>query len=171
MSKRPRENVYCSRFRKGRVVGQGTFSRVFRAICDDTEQETNLVIKEFDTDDPDLTSAQIELTALIALKRLPHTMQLEDYQPRDVLEMSKIDKDSPPSIALILPAMDMTLRDLVAQFSELADSEAALSRCIRQIVVGVRSVHSKDIVHRDVKPENILASVQEIDNKVFQQSC
>ena len=44
--------------------------------------------------------------------------------------------------------------DLLNQFGELRDKTVA--RLLRDIVLGIRFLHTMKIIHRDLKPENIL---------------
>ncbi|CAN8075596.1 unnamed protein product [Agarophyton chilense] len=120
------------------TLGQGAFATVVRGIHRQTRDV--VAIKELSKtlcNEQDLDFLQREIDILLALKH-PNVIRMSDLF------------ESPETLYVVLDYMDGgTLHSFIASNSPL--SEANVRDVMRDILSGVQYVHSKGIVHRDIK--------------------
>jgi len=129
------------------VVGQGSFGKVRRAIHHSTKQQ-------------------------VAIKILPRTGESAVDMQRALREIDILMKLSHPSIISLhqvihhkdklFIVMDYVhgtdLMSYIQSNNGLSEKEA--QRCFRQIVSALQYCHARGVIHRDVKPKNILVDMQ-----------
>ena len=165
MAKRPRsaadldlEEPYLQRYRKKARVGGGTFSTVFDCL-DLEDQKRLLVIKEY-ASGVNWEPSRREVMAMLALRNQPHIVQMQEYIPRDML----INKKENRAI-IVMEKMDFSLRDLCTERPDLfnqpkdQDGNLNLARVMRQLLLGVQACHDIGVIHRDIKPDTVMALI------------
>jgi len=132
-------------------LGRGTFSVVKEGIHRETKQKYALKFidkKYVDRDDMLLLSREIDI-----MKKVDHPNVLS---LREIFETSK-------QLALV---MELVIGGEL--FFKIVDrgcySEKDAASIVRQIVNGVKYLHSLGIAHRDLKPENLLCSSGDVRN-------
>jgi len=125
-------------------IGHGSYGRVFEAI--DTKTHSKIAIKKF-------------------IRALGHP-QLAQYCLRELEIMSKLDHPnivklhkvmhSTQSVYLVMDHMPFDLKKLIYSATFLDHDQVRL--LMYEIIIAVNYLHSTKVVHRDIKPGNILAS-------------
>lgn len=140
------ERCFEQYYSLGSLIAEGTYSRVYYA---------------HDLDDPS------QVFAVKVIKKRPHDVQALEWVRRERHVNSVLNQAS------IVQAVDMfstiekdhivfelmrggTLADLFHRHTRLPESYARV--VMRELVTALTYIHSKNIVHRDVRPENIFCS-------------
>jgi serine/threonine protein kinase/F0F1-type ATP synthase assembly protein I len=133
------------RYEPERILGAGGFGIVF--LCRNRLSKARMVVKSLRTDE-----LERDLSAVLqeagALEQLNHQaiIRLRDCGCADA-------KQTRPY--LVMDYFDgVTLEDYVKQHGPLAVTETRVIAC--QMAEGLAVAHTKDILHRDVKPGNLL---------------
>ena len=131
-------------FTVGPLLGQGGFAGVFRVR--DTTLNRDVAVKVLDLDlAPSPTLAERFLREAQTIARLEHAHIVPIYKVGRHEEV----------LYIIMRCIDgPSLRQLLATHRRLSVGDAA--RIARQVADALAYAHSHDIVHRDVKPDNIL---------------
>ena len=130
---------------KLQLVGQGTYGVVYKA--QNTQNKEILAVKKIkiSTNDEGLPSTAIREIAL--LKELHHRNIIKLY---DVLH-------SQYCLTLIFEYCDWDLHRYM-ETQGFALSEAEIISFIHQLLLALEYIHSSHIIHRDVKPQNLLVN-------------
>src|SRR5580765_3692714 len=131
-------------FTVGPLLGQGGFAAVFRAR--DNALNRDVAVKVLDVDlAPSPTVAERFLREAQTVARLEHPHIVPIYKVGRHEEVFYI----------IMRCIDgLSLGDLLERHQKLSIGDAA--RIARQVADALAYAHSHDIVHRDIKPDNVL---------------
>ena len=152
MSADDTERMLAERYRLGAVIGRGGMGAVWQAR--DELLNRDVAIKEIvwpaqlDPADRETARRRAVREAQLAA-RLSHPNVVRVY---DILE-----EDDRPCIVMELVPF-RSLRDAVAEDGPMSPAEAA--RVGLSVLAALRAVHGAGVVHRDVKPANILLGPQ-----------
>jgi len=152
MSADDTERILAERYRLGAVIGRGGMGAVWQAR--DELLNRDVAIKEIvwpaqlDPADRETARRRAVREAQLAA-RLSHPNVVRVY---DILE-----EDDRPCIVMELVPF-RSLRDAVAEDGPMSPAEAA--RVGLSVLAALRAVHGAGVVHRDVKPANILLGPQ-----------
>ncbi|MFF7681437.1 serine/threonine-protein kinase [Microbacterium sp. NPDC007973] len=138
----PAGDLFDGRYRLGRLLGRGGYARVYEAV--DTALERTLAIKVIDGDGADPSDAARVRSEIRLLASLSHPSLVTLYDAR---------LDATPAYLAMELIAGPTLTDLIAR-GRLGGPEAA--RVGREVAEAFAVIHGRGIVHRDVKPSNIL---------------
>ena len=125
-------------------IGSGAFGTVYRALQPELGREVAVkVVHERLANDPDFIRRFEREAQLVAQLEHPHVVPLYDYWRE------------PGSAYLVLRFLrGGNLRERITARGELPSDEAL--RIVDQVALGLRAAHRSGIVHRDVRPPNIL---------------
>lgn len=111
--------------------------------------------KIYDVADVERVSREIHILKIV---RHPHIIQLYEVRGYRSLWPLKI-IETPKQLFLVMEyANGGELFDYIVQNTRIKDLEAA--RFFNQILSGVEYIHKLNIVHRDMKPENLLLEMK-----------
>ena len=133
------------RYEVDREIGHGGMATVYRAR--DQKHDRLVAIKVLRPELAQAMSAERFLREISIAARLqsPHILPLLDSGEVDGL------------LYYVMPFVDgESLRDLLSRSGALPPSEAM--RLLREIVDGLAHAHRQGVVHRDIKPDNVMLS-------------
>jgi casein kinase II subunit alpha len=160
--------VYLDKYEVVRFIEQGRFSFVFETI-NVLDNATSSVMKIMKS--PDASKLMKEIQMLRRLRGVESVVQLRDvFKNRQIWTGDIIDNDTIISTAeLVFDAEKGSTTDWHA-FSHQGRREghrgALLGPCevrllMRQLLRALRDCHARGIMHRDVKPENVIVNVND----------
>ncbi|XP_013358232.1 PREDICTED: cyclin-dependent kinase-like 2 isoform X2 [Chinchilla lanigera] len=127
------------------LVGEGSYGVVMK--CRDKDSGRMVAIKKFLESDDDKMVKKIAMREIKLLKQLRHENLV------NLLEVCKKKK----RWYLVFEFVDHTILDDLELFPNGLDYQV-VQKYLFQIINGIGFCHSHNIIHRDVKPENILVS-------------
>lgn len=130
------------------IVGEGQFGVVYKAI--ERQSKAVVAIKQISKPPVAKRTETTYMAQLLArecrISRLLSHSAIVNV--RDVFE-------APDKVYIVMDFMPYTLHDIMKSTTVLAESHAA--HIMKQLLAGVSYLHGKNIVHRDIKPDNILS--------------
>ncbi|MCY1716701.1 serine/threonine-protein kinase [Microbacterium sp. SL62] len=136
------DDLFDGRYRLGRLLGRGGYARVYEAV--DTALERTLALKIIDGDGADASDVARVRSEIRLLASLSHPSLVTLYDAK---------LDAQPAYLAMELISGPTLTDRIAR-GPLPGPEVA--RVGREIAEAFAVIHGRGIVHRDVKPSNIL---------------
>eukprot|EP00095_Tigriopus_kingsejongensis_P003217 maker-scaffold699_size109694-snap-gene-0.16 protein:Tk03217 transcript:maker-scaffold699_size109694-snap-gene-0.16-mRNA-1 annotation:"kkiamre " len=127
------------------VVGEGSYGIVMKCRRKDNGQL--VAIKKFLETDEDQTVKKIAMREIRMLKRLRHENLI------NLIEVFRKRK----KLFLVFEFVEFTVLDELEENPKGLEAEKARSY-VFQILRGIEFCHRNNIIHRDVKPENVLVS-------------
>lgn len=161
-----------SRYEVERPLGRGAFGRVLLARDPELDRTVAIKVIGIPTGDDRPTAARVarEAKALAALRH-PNVvqiydvgtcegswLQLEEGDPAPRHEPDAATGDGPASsaVAVFLVMEYLPGRSLRAYCREHHGDTAAIVRAFDRVAAGLVAVHDAGLVHRDVKPDNVV---------------
>jgi serine/threonine protein kinase len=142
------ERVLAGRYRLGAVIGRGGMGAVWQAR--DELLNRDVAIKEI-VWPPQLDPAERDTARRRAVREAQLAARLS--HPNVVGVYDILEEDGRPCIVMELVPF-RSLRDALAEDGPMSPAEAA--RVGLSVLAALRAVHGAGVVHRDVKPANIL---------------
>ncbi len=135
------------KFREYRIegeVGAGTFSTVYAAYDVIGDRDVALKILRRDRLDQDTVLARFQReAALLARLRHPHIVQVFNY--------GRYGRDH----FIVMQLLENTTLEMAMDASSAFDLDEAVA-IIAQLLAGLEALHGEGVVHRDVKPANVI---------------
>jgi serine/threonine-protein kinase len=131
-------------FTVGSLLGQGGFAAVFRAR--DTTRNRDVAVKVLDVDlapSPNMAERFLREAQTVARLEHPH-----------IVPIYKVGRQNEVFYIIMRCIDGPSLRQLLERHGKLSVGDAA--RIARQAADALAYAHSHNIVHRDIKPDNIL---------------
>ncbi|ELU04715.1 hypothetical protein CAPTEDRAFT_111937 [Capitella teleta] len=133
------------KYEKIRVVGRGAYGTVY--LCRRLADNKHVIIKQIPVEQMTKEERQAALNEVKVLSMLDHPNIIEYYE--NFLE----DK----ALMIVMEyAQGGTLFEYLQQRNELLLEEEEILRFFAQMLLSLQHVHSKQILHRDLKTQNIL---------------
>ncbi|XP_065909507.1 cyclin-dependent kinase-like 2 [Dysidea avara] len=127
------------------LVGEGSYGMVLK--CRHRETKQIVAIKKF------LESEEDKMVKKIALREVRMLKQLRHENLVNLIEVFRRKK----RLFLVFEFVDHTVLDDLEKFPTGMEAQA-VRKCIWQVFKGIEFCHLHHVIHRDVKPENILIS-------------
>lgn len=192
---------YHKQYAQLRMIGRGGFGDVF--ISKYYLDRKIYAVKKIPIYEEDLHHIEKYLSEILILSRLEHTNIVRYYtswievfnksnygqNPYDqtVIDILPIEYSKFPELSLStttnsmpdgVPVIDLYIQMELCKHFNLGDMLYSLTpydtlNIIKEIIQGVKYLHSKNIIHRDIKPKNILFSLESNTVKLadFGLSC
>jgi serine/threonine protein kinase/predicted DNA-binding transcriptional regulator AlpA len=147
-----RERVVGERFvLEESALGDGGFAEVYRAVDRRTGEVVAVkILKDIDSlDSEEVIRFRRELRLMKEALDHPHVAKILDHG-----DFSDTDQ--------IWCAMPLAVGSLADEITQMANNLAEVADLARQLCAGVGHVHDRGILHRDLKPGNILRSPEGI---------
>ena len=122
-------------------LGEGTYCSVFRAVNSETKEPVALKLIRMDTEEDGIPASSIREIAVLKSLQHPNIVEL-----RDVI-------CDGPRLSLIFEFMNLDLKRYLDRARIKPD---LLKSYAFQMICGVYFIHSRGIVHRNIRPENML---------------
>ena len=140
------------RYRALRLIGQGGFGRTFLAIDEDKPSKPQCVIKQFL---PVIQEARHVRKAADLFEREAIQLEALGHHPQIPTLLAYFHQDGQPYLVQEFIA-GKTLVDLVQ--AQGAFSAAQIHEVLRSLLPVLEFIHRHRVIHRDIKPNNIIAS-------------
>lgn len=146
-SEKPKKTIE-TRYRKIEVLGEGTYGVVFKAFDLVSKQFVALkkIRMEYEEDEGIPATTLREISSLKALNH-PNIVPLQDL----------FINHSEKKIYLIFDYFEQDLKAFINKLPTNCSKEIC-QNLLQQILLGIEYCHSSGILHRDLKPQNILVS-------------
>jgi serine/threonine protein kinase len=144
-----RINISIKDYDKLEEIGVGGFSKIYRVEKDDRQYAMKEFNKEKEKEYKDEKSI---------LKKFEHNNIVKYIDSFQIEE-----KEGDKKYYIILEYCKSDLRKLISNYNNALINPQLIYIIIKDICLGLKEIHSKNIIHLDIKPENILIGV---DNKI-----
>jgi serine/threonine protein kinase len=137
------------RYRATKVLGGGGFGKTYEA----TDQGVrNKVIKVLINNSP--KAVELFQREAEVLSQLNHP-GIPKVEPNSYIVFHPADGQAPVHCLVMEKVEGTNLRDYLKQLKHPIDSETA-ERWLKDLLLILQAVHERDILHRDIKPQNII---------------
>ena len=126
-------------------IGEGAYGVVYRALDQETQEFVALKRIRFDGVDDGVPPNALREFCILSDLSHPNVVALRDI----VLETTRVQ--------LVFELIDMDLKKLMDQHSGPLELTRIVSYT-RQMLAGLAFCHAKSVMHRDLKPQNLLVS-------------
>lgn len=150
-SKLMTEEVIDQRYKQIDKLGEGTYGVVYKAI--DNETNEVLAIKKIRLEDEDQGVPSTTLREIAVLKELSHPNVVK------LINVSYIPKSK--KLYLFFEFVEMDLKKYMQSIGKEALNPKLVKVFMRQLIDGVLYCHSRRVIHRDLKPQNILVNAKD----------
>lgn len=138
-----------AKYTLGAMVGQGSYATVYAAMVKETGEQVAIKVLDKRRFISDLSEETLRLEAEL-IRSLQH--------PNIIQVLDTIDTDDTLALVMeLVPGGD--LFDYVVGRGKCPFSEDEARWLFRQLVEPVRYMHGRNVVHCDLKPENVLVAV------------
>lgn len=134
-------------------IGSGSFSTVWLVFDLNTVKYCALKIQN--TEDYD--DALYEISVYNAIENIKSDNLMKLYRSFEY-EDSDDDEDDKPHICMALDIMNCSTHDLIKFQYKKGLPFFAVMEITKQVLMGLNKLHQNNVIHKDVKPENILIS-------------
>lgn len=140
----PRMNDPLMRYERTSCLGEGTYGTVYKAK--DTETGQVVALKRIKLDSPDEGIPATAIREIAILKELKH--------PNIVDLISVIHTEA--KLTLVFEYVDLDLKKYMDKYGQLGPLQ--VKYLLGQLLQGLSYIHNRRVLHRDLKPQNLLVS-------------
>ncbi|KAK0598108.1 hypothetical protein LWI29_031714 [Acer saccharum] len=125
-------------------IGEGSYGKVYKARNCITNETVALKMISMDIEKVGVPSTTIREISVLKEMQHPNIVSLRDVQYTE--------KD----MCLVFEYLDMDLKKYMDSCTDFTNNPHAIKTFLRQILCGVAYCHSHRVLHRDLKPQNLL---------------
>jgi serine/threonine protein kinase len=142
--------LFAGRYRVERLLGAGGYAYIFLATQEDLERQVAIKVMR-----PELFAGKDETERQTRFKRFVHEGKLLS-RLRDARTITMYDYGQSEGMVYMVfeYVVGMNLTELVAREGALEPKRVV--RIIRQVLLSLREAHALGVLHRDIKPDNIM---------------
>jgi len=133
------------KYKRLQKLGEGTYGVVFKAVDLETQQFVALKKIRFDDDEEGIPSTAVREVALLKEMNHPNIVELSNV----IFHRSQL--------YLVFPFLQNDLKKHL-DYNKKQLSSTTIKSYIHQLFLGLEYCHRNRILHRDLKPQNILVS-------------
>lgn len=148
MSKTSRKSKSLNRYQKLEKIGEGTYGLVYKARDKQTGGLVALKKIRLETDDEGTPSTAVREICILKQLHHPNVVQLHD-----VLH-------SETSLTLVFEYLDQDLKNYLDACGDNGIDEYTIKSFLHQLLQGIAHCHQQRIMHRDLKPQNLLINME-----------
>ncbi|CAD5224192.1 unnamed protein product [Bursaphelenchus okinawaensis] len=145
----PPPKILLDKYEKLGKIGEGSYGVVFK--CRNRETNQIVAIKKFVETDDDPSIKKIALREIRMLKALKHPNLV------NLIEVFKRNK----KLHLVFEHCERTVLDDLEKYPK-GCPESLTKKILYQLLQALNFCHSRNCIHRDVKPENILVTYNDV---------
>ena len=153
-----RGQLIADRYRLGILLGQGGFGSVYMAV--DTKMENRRVAVKM------LKAAAFQSSDMVERFRLEAKVMARLENP-NIVHVSEYGETADGELYLVMEYLDAITLRVVMQMEQGPLPVKRVLHIAEQIAEALESVHREEVVHRDVKPENIMLLIGEQAHRDF----
>mmetsp|Transcript_39558 Transcript_39558/g.89212 ORF Transcript_39558/g.89212 Transcript_39558/m.89212 type:complete len:180 (+) Transcript_39558:61-600(+) len=136
----------ASRYEVLEKIGEGTYGTVYKALCRQTGERVAIKKIRIPFEDDGVPSTALREISL-----------LKDLSNVNIIRLHDV-SGSRLNLHLVFECLDMDLRVFLKRHGPLRD--AALRSAAYQCFHGIEFCHGRRVLHRDLKPQNVLIDVK-----------
>ncbi|KAK0596494.1 hypothetical protein LWI29_016267 [Acer saccharum] len=133
-----------TRYERLGKIGEGSYGKVYKARNCITNETVALKMISMDIEKVGVPSTAIREISVLKEMQHPNIVSLRDVQYTE--------KD----MCLVFEYLDMDLKKYMDSYTDFTNNPHAIKTFLRQILCGVAYCHSHRVLHRDLKPQNLL---------------
>lgn len=142
-------------YKRTELLGQGTYGKVYKAEHIETGRIVALKKTILSTDDEGVPATTLREVSILRSLDSPYIVRLEEVVHSEV-------RSGSPILYLIFEFLDYDLKQFMTKrYGKGVGIEPDLAKhfCF-QILLGLRQCHAQGIMHRDLKPQNLLIELK-----------
>lgn len=143
------------KYKRTELLGQGTYGKVYKAQHVDTGKFVALKKTILSSDDEGVPATTLREVSILRTLQSPYIVSLEEVLHAEA-------RSGTPVLYLVFEFLDYDLKQFMnSRFGKGVGLPVAMVKEFTfQVLLGLRFVHSMGIMHRDLKPQNLLVDVK-----------
>lgn len=133
-----------SNYEKHQKLGEGTYGAVFRAVNTKTQETVALKLVRMDQEDDGIPANSLREISLLRTMNHVNIIRLQEVYCED------------GRLTMVLDYMDKDLRRYLDRQKSRPTNDKLICSYSFQLLCGVYYLHRNGIIHKDIKPENLL---------------
>ena len=151
-----------SHYDRLKTIGEGTYGVVYKARDTKTNEYVALKRMFMDDDNEGISSTTMREVAILKQLQHPNIVQL-----KSIFFDSSSNRHSTGDLYLVFECMSCDLKQHMNKYYNTAPMPIkTIKKFMFQILNGIAYCHSSSILHRDIKPQNILINEQTEEIKI-----
>jgi len=136
------------KYRKIEKIGEGTYGLVYKAKNDTTGEIVAMKKIRLESEDEGTPSTAVREISILKQLQHPNIVQLCDVVHTET------------SLTLIFEYMDQDLKNYLDACGDKGIDEYTIKSFLYQILQGIDYCHKQRVLHRDLKPQNLLINME-----------